>query len=343
MRRKRRQRSLRRNAGSLIGLFIVLCGLLLFLYPDIQTFLLEQQTQREIRTFQEIIDHRDTDPDCDDEQPEDDADNGTGGSEESGGQDILTPSAGLWAQITDYNQRIYLDHQKGFKDAWSVTQAPEILKGVDDQMFGYIEIPAMEVSLPLYIGASAQHMAKGAAVLGETSIPIGGMDTNAAIAGHRGWRGGPYFREIEKMQVGDLVYLTNPWETLVYRACEIRIIDPTDSYAVKIQDGRDMITLITCHPYRSGGKYRYLVYCERTEEGADDTGAEDHVQSKQYLSVETQGEIPAEEISSQADLNREELLRHSGLAIILLMGGCMMFRSLAERAANQRKKGVKRK
>ena len=73
------------------------------------------------------------------------------------------------------------------------------------------------------------------------------------IAGHRGYQGIPYFREIEKLEVGDKVYITNPWETLRYRVESIAIIDPYDNDAVKIQDGKDMITLVTCHPYRSMG------------------------------------------------------------------------------------------
>jgi sortase A len=62
------------------------------------------------------------------------------------------------------------------------------------------------------------------------------------------------------------VYVTTLWETLTYRVTEIRIIEPNDIDQILIQDGRDMLTLLTCHPYASGGRYRYVVYCERIEE-----------------------------------------------------------------------------
>ena len=75
-----------------------------------------------------------------------------------------------------------------------------------------------------------------------------------------------YFKEIELLEVGDEVTITNIWGTLTYVVTEIKIINPNDVNAILIQKDRDMITLLTCHPYASGGKYRYLVFCERVED-----------------------------------------------------------------------------
>ena len=61
--------------------------------------------------------------------------------------------------------------------------------------------------------------------------------------------------------------MENPWETLCYKVESCEVIAPTDSERLKIQEGRDMLTLITCHPYRSHGASRYVVYCVRTESG----------------------------------------------------------------------------
>lgn len=117
--------------------------------------------------------------------------------------------------------------------------------------------------MPVYLGASDAHLAAGAAVLGNTSAPIGGGNTNSVIAGHRGWRGADYFRHIDRLQVGDTVQVTSLWETLTYAVADIQIIQPHEVDKIKIQQGRDLLTLITCHPYASGGKQRYVVYCER--------------------------------------------------------------------------------
>ena len=90
-----------------------------------------------------------------------------------------------------------------------------------------------------------------------------GKNTNCVIAGHRGYHGAPYFREIERLNPGDKVYIKNPWEKLAYRVESIKIIYPDECDQIKIQKGKDMVTLVTCHPYKSHGRYRYLVYCVR--------------------------------------------------------------------------------
>ena len=126
-----------------------------------------------------------------------------------------------------------------------------------------ISIPALELEMPLYLGATYQHMADGAAHLSQTSIPIGGENTNAVIAGHRGWGGAAYFRYVTELKPGDEVFITNLWGTLTYRVADTQIILPHEVDQILIQEGRDLLTLLTCHPYASGGKQRYLVICER--------------------------------------------------------------------------------
>ena len=173
----------------------------------------------------------------------------------------------LWADMVRYNETIYTQGQAGLscqydyqKPSFTLTQY-----GLADEVFGVISIPAMELEMPIFLGATEQHMADGAAHLSQTSLPIGGENTNCVIAGHRGYNGASYFRYIDKLKVGDLVSVTNLWEELTYRVCEIKIIDPHDVTEILIQPGRELLTLLTCHPYASGGKQRYVVYCERVE------------------------------------------------------------------------------
>ena len=117
--------------------------------------------------------------------------------------------------------------------------------------------------MQVYLGAGYTNMANGAALLSQTSIPMGGLNTNAVIAGHRGWRGASYFRYIDKLQPGDEVIITNLWEELHYAVTEIQIIQPNEVDKILIQPDRELVTLLTCHPYASGGRQRYLVICER--------------------------------------------------------------------------------
>ena len=173
----------------------------------------------------------------------------------------------LLAALQEYNRQLYAEKQRNLTDLEACEEPAADLTayGIEDEVIGVLEIPAMELTMPVYLGASDEHLAAGAAVLGNTSAPIGGDSTNCVIAGHRGWRGADYFRHIDKLAVGDTVRLTNLWETLTYTVADIRIIQPHEVDKVRIQPNCDLLTLLTCHPYASGGRQRYVVYCERTE------------------------------------------------------------------------------
>ena len=143
----------------------------------------------------------------------------------------------LLADLQGYNQRIYTERQAGLADALACEEPAVLLRD-----YG---------------------LAAGAAVLGNTSAPIGGVNTNCVIAGHRGWYSADYFQHLDKLTAGDTVTITNLWKTLTYTVVDIQIIQPHEVEKIKIQPGRDLLTLITCHPYASGGRQRLVVYCER--------------------------------------------------------------------------------
>ena len=171
----------------------------------------------------------------------------------------------LLAALQEYNRQLYAEKQCNLTDLEACEEPAADLTayGIEDEIIGVLEIPAMELTMPVYLGASDAHLAAGAAVLGNTSAPIGGDNTNCVIAGHRGWRGADYFRHIDRLHVGDTVTLTNLWETLTYTVADIQIIQPHEVEKIKIQPNRDLLTLLTCHPYASGGRERYVVYCEK--------------------------------------------------------------------------------
>ena len=170
----------------------------------------------------------------------------------------------LMAALQKYNRQLYTEKQCNLVDLEACEEPAADLTayGIEDEILGVLEIPAMELTMPVYLGASDTHLAAGAAVLGNTSAPIGGANTNCVIAGHRGWKGADYFRQIDRLEVGDTVMLTNLWETLAYTVSDIQIIQPHEVDMIKIQPDRDLLTLLTCHPYASGGRQRYVVYCE---------------------------------------------------------------------------------
>lgn len=173
----------------------------------------------------------------------------------------------LWDAMVTYNESIYAEGQSGMVNLQSFEAQSFVLQdyGLEDEVFGVISVPAIELSMPIYLGASRENMAIGAALMTETSLPIGTPNSNAVICGHRGWNGAAYFLHIDKIQIGDIVTITNLWEELHYKVVSTKIITPYDLDAIKIQEGKEMITLLSCHPVASGGKQRYLVFCERVK------------------------------------------------------------------------------
>ena len=238
---------------------VFLAGLLIFSYPYIRGAIVDWRMQQQAQSFierteqqavTELVETTPTDPTAPTEPTEPTRDHE---------QRSLA--------MDQYNWQLRPENPAGLGGPWAYAQPSFTLGeyGLDDEIFGVISIPALELEMPLYLGATYQHMADGAAHLSQTSIPIGGKNTNAVIAGHRGWRGASYFRYITELKPGDEVILTNLWETLTYKVVDTQIIWPNEVEQILIQEGRDLITLLTCHPYASSGKQRYLVICERVE------------------------------------------------------------------------------
>ena len=236
--------------------------------------------------------------------------------------------------MTEYNLQLAQD-QSGLDSVDSYEEQGLNLEDYDlgaDDAVGYVEIPAMDVILPLYLGASRAHMNDGGAVLGQTSMPIGGNSTNCVIAAHRGWNGKAMFRDVELLQEGDLVYLTNFWETLTYQVTGISIIWPDEVEAVAIQPGQDMVTLLTCHPYIVG-TYRYLVFCQRVEDQAPiqpTTTTTPDVQQKQ---VEV----------SQPAIHREKNLQVFALGLSICTAVVLIYSMITTNPTKNRKTGDKKK
>ena len=258
---------------NLAGIILIMAGIGLLLFPEISSLILDMKSDQTVSELKESM-KKDNQKDT------------------------------LYEKSLDYNEKIRREGQTGLMDAWRYQAAPIRLKKEKDT-FGYVKIPKMKVKLPLYLGATLDHLKQGAAILGQTSLPLGEKDSNCVIAAHRGYQGIPYFREIEQLQNGDTIIVRNPWETLRYQVVDIKIIQPYESDKIRIQKGKDMVTLLTCHPYRGHGKYRYVVYCERRDHGQTTTGKKE------------------EKIfdSSKDEIRKEEMIRYGGVLLLILLLG----------------------
>ena len=114
---------------------------------------------------------------------------------------------------------------------------------------GYIEIPSLQVTLPLYHGTSESVLQVAVGHLEWTSLPVGGESTHCVLSGHRGLPSARLFTDLDKMMVGDLFMLHILDETLTYEVDQILIVYPEETEDLMIQEGKDLVTLVTCTPY----------------------------------------------------------------------------------------------
>ncbi len=135
--------------------------------------------------------------------------------------------------------------------------------GIYDGIYCYISAPTIGMRLPVYLGASDYAMSYGAAHMANTSLPISGESTNAAIAGHTGYIGRIFFDNLRGLSAGDSVSVKNYFETIDYTVTETKIVSEYYARDMIIKEGRQTLTLVTCVPNNSGGFDRFLVICER--------------------------------------------------------------------------------
>lgn len=301
----------------LISTILILVGVGVFLYPNFREWNTNREVNQIVKQFEKDFKTDESQSDKKSETESSDK-NDTKDSE----NEQLTKFLALYQELQDYNKNLVANGQQ-LTDAWSYQQAPISLDHMPskDATIGYIDIPDMKVKLPLMLGASKDNLSKGAAVLSQTSMPIGGADTNCVIAAHRGWRGSAYFQRIENMKVGSKVYVTNPWETLVYEVTSTKVVNPDDVDVIKLQPEKDMVTLISCHPYvLGGGPYRYIVYCERvgTEEKKENVKMENPA-IDDSIDADESVQIPQDELDASDKLLYWEQYLRIGLPVVTIL------------------------
>lgn len=237
----------KRKIIFIIAAVLILSGLGVLLYPQFTAFLYRQDVAKQKEIFLQQIQ----------------AGNRVG--EESPG---FSPDLeALYQELKRQNEKLFEEKQKDLNDPFSYQQPAVSLAqyGLTDNVIGFLSIEKMGIELPIYLGANEQNLSLGAAHLTETSYPIGGENTNCVLAAHRGFSKAPMFRQIQLLEPGDVVTIQNFRETLRYQVVQTEVILPTQVDHLLIQPGRDMLTLITCHPYPTN-THRYVVYCQRIGE-----------------------------------------------------------------------------
>lgn len=118
-----------------------------------------------------------------------------------------------------------------------------------DEMIGSVEIPKINIKIPIYHTTEEDVLNKGAGHLEGSSLPVGGANTHAVISAHRGLPSASLFTDLDQMKVGDHFLLHVLDETLCYEVDKISVVKPEDTSALAVEDGQDLVTLLTCTPY----------------------------------------------------------------------------------------------
>ena len=337
---------------NLIALLIIAAGFFILIDPFIRQSQREYNAEQAVETFklaaQDVKNENIADISSYIEETDDESSDDENSSSSPGKKEQIQEGSKrdhyieLYKRLCEYNKMTFKSNQSELRDAFSyMTSSIKFTDfGLPCDTVGYITIDRMNVELPMYIGSSSANMAIGATIMDHTSMPIGGKNTNCVVAAHRM---GGFFGDIELLQKGDIIKITNLWEELTYRVAKITVIDPYDTDKIKIIPGKDMITLLTCHPYWSN-RTRYIVYCERTFEtpslhvignsAADSSSdaAESNVQASEVPAPtdekgqEVSVQLPdgEEYTSSQSVIELERVIRTSGAVVaVILMVLCI--------------------
>lgn len=179
-------------------------------------------------------------------------------------------------EAVEYNERL-AGSGAVIQDAFTQSDAGEdpeyagILDMEESGVMGAVEIPGINVYLPIYHGTSADVLNIGVGHLMGTSVPVGGESTHSVLTGHRGLPTAELFTDLDQVREGDVFYIHILKETLAYRVYDIETVLPEQVDSLSIQEGRDMVTLVTCTPYGINS-HRLLIHAERTDyDGAQDS------------------------------------------------------------------------
>ena len=170
----------------------------------------------------------------------------------------------LWEEAQRYNASLLEDENRFFPDEKERQQYEQLLNISDKGVIGYIEIPSIDVALPIYHGPSEEILQVAIGHIEGSSLPVGGPSTHCVISGHRGLPSSRLFTDIDQLVEGDIFTLLVLDETLTYEVDQIRIVEPDDTSLLAIEEGEDLCTLVTCTPY-GVNSHRLLVRGHRVE------------------------------------------------------------------------------
>lgn len=218
---------MKKKAGNLVICIIFLAGLSLLLYPFVANQWNNYRQKQLISNYEQVV------------------------SEKEAAEGIDYDAERKKAE--DYNEALL---PCVLPDSFALAESSGVdpvymntLNIAGDEMMGSVEIPKINIKIPIYHTTEEEVLNKGAGHLEGSSLPVGGANTHAVISAHRGLPSASLFTDLDQMKVGDhfLIHVLN--ETLCYEVDKISVVKPEDTSALAVEDGQDLVTLLTCTPY----------------------------------------------------------------------------------------------
>ena len=170
----------------------------------------------------------------------------------------------LWDEAELYNRSLIDDTGRFLMTGEEREQYDALLAVTESGIMGYIEIPKIEVELPIYHGTAESVLQIAVGHVEGSSLPAGGAGTHCVLSGHRGLPSARLFTDLDELVEGDIFILQVLDRTLSYEIDQILIVDPSDVEALEIDKDQDYCTLVTCTPYGIN-THRMLVRGHRIE------------------------------------------------------------------------------
>ena len=218
---------MKKKAGNLVICIIFLAGLSLLLYPFVANQWNNYRQKQLISNYEQVV------------------------SDKEAAEGIDYDAERKKAE--DYNEALL---PCVLPDSFALAESSGVdpvymntLNIAGDEMMGSVEIPKINIKIPIYHTTEEEVLNKGAGHLEGSSLPVGGANTHAVISAHRGLPSASLFTDLDQLKEGDhfLIHVLN--ETLCYEVDKISVVKPEDTSALAVEDGQDLVTLLTCTPY----------------------------------------------------------------------------------------------
>lgn len=213
-------RWIRKNFSTVLLLVTLMIGISLLLYPTISDYWNSFHQSRAIAGYAEAVAEMDT---VDYEK--------------------------IWNDAVKYNKELQTRSNHWFLTEEQQEEYESMLNVSDNGIMGYIEIPSIKVSLPIYHGVDEGILQVAIGHIEGSSLPVGGKGSHCVISGHRGLPSAKLFTDLDQLAEGDIFMLRVLDETLTYEVDQILIVEPSDMSSLEFDEEKDYCTLVTCTPY----------------------------------------------------------------------------------------------